>query len=345
MTSPRPTTGELLHALGDPDPGVRSAAVLALADVEAAVGSFVLRMAVETDSQVRAALVAQLVRHDRPEVVDGLVGHLLSDDAALRVDVVHVLSRTTSSTVARMPQWLADPDPDLRILAVMVLAELDHPSVIGWLSRLVREDEHANVVAAAVAELVVRAGPACAADVRAAAARFPDDPFITFFPGQGSEGPRRGTVESALGTPAAPSPVPRQAAGEPASGPLVLVVDDSATYRTYHRQILERAGYRVREAGNGDEALRAALGVRIDLAVVDVNMPVMDGFTFLQALGQVFPGRRIPVVMVSSEAEWADSSQAYEHGADAYVVKPAEPAQLVEVVRRLLAGEPVADLV
>jgi CheY-like chemotaxis protein len=345
MTSPRPTTGELLHALGDPDPGVRGAAVLALADVEAAVGSFVLRMAVETDAQVRAALVAQLVRHDRPDVVDGLVGHLLSDDAALRVDVVHVLSRTTVSTVERMPQWLADPDPDLRILAVMVLAELDHPSVIGWLSRLVREDTHANVVAAAVAELVVRAGPACAADVRAAAARFPDDPFITFFPGQGSEGPRRGTVESALGAPPAAPAVPRQGPGEPGSGPLVLVVDDSATYRTYHRQILERAGYRVREAGNGDEALRAALGLRIDLAVVDVNMPVMDGFTFLQALGQVFPGRRIPVVMVSSEAEWADSSQAYEHGADAYVVKPADPARLVEVVRRLLAGEPVADLV
>jgi two-component system chemotaxis response regulator CheY len=345
MTAPRPTTGELLHALGDPDPAVRTAAVLALADVEAAVASFVLRMAVETDVQVRAALVAQLVRHDRPDVVDGLVGHLLSDDAALRVDVVHVLARTAGSTLERMPQWLADPDPDLRILAVMVLAELDHPSVIGWLSRLVREDGHANVVAAAVAELVVRAGPACAADVRAAAARFPDDPFITFFPGQGSGGPRRGTVGSALGT-AAPQPlVPRQGPGGAEPGTLVLVVDDSATYRTYHRQILERAGHRVREAANGDEALRAALATRVDLAVVDVNMPVMDGFTFLQALAQVFPGRRIPVVMVSSEAEWADSSEAYRHGADAYVVKPADPARLVEVVRRLLAGEPVADLV
>ena len=330
--------GGLLHALGVPEPADRLAAVVALAGVEAAVPSLVLRMAVETDAAVRAALVAELSRHDRIDVVDGLVGHLLSDDAALRVDVVEVLSRTTTASATRMPDWLADPDPDLRILAVMVMSGLDHPGVVGWLSRLVREDEHPNVVAAAVAELVVRAGPACAADVRAAAARFPDDPFITFFPGQGANGPRRGTVQEAL------SAVPAQPEAPVAeNGPLVLVVDDSATYRTYHRQILEKAGHRVHEAGNGDEALRAALGVKVDLAVVDINMPVMDGYTFVARLRQVFPGRRIPVVMVSSEAEWADSSEAYRHGADAYVVKPADPARLVDVVRRLLAGEQAED--
>ena len=119
----------------------------------------------------------------------------------------------------------------------------------------------------------------------------------------------------------------------------ILIVDDAATVRMYHRQILESAGYAVTEAINGVEALEKALIAPFELYVVDVNMPKLDGYGFLRELRAqaIF---QAPAIMVSTEAETDDRTRAYAAGANAYLVKPVKPDQLRSYVKLLVGGPP-----
>jgi len=117
----------------------------------------------------------------------------------------------------------------------------------------------------------------------------------------------------------------------------ILIVDDAATVRMYHRAILEGAGHAVSEAVNGVEALEKALAASFDLYLVDVNMPQMDGYSFLRAL-RAEDVAQAPAIMVSTEAEDGDRRQAMEAGANLYIVKPTRPQQLLRYVT-LLLGE------
>ena len=79
------------------------------------------------------------------------------------------------------------------------------------------------------------------------------------------------------------------------SGKRILVIDDASLVRMYYRDALERAGYEVQEALNGLEALEKLHGAPVDLLIVDVNMPQMDGLTFLKVLRrQALPAAAIP---------------------------------------------------
>jgi two-component system chemotaxis response regulator CheY len=90
-------------------------------------------------------------------------------------------------------------------------------------------------------------------------------------------------------------------------GRRVLVVDDASLVRMYYRDALERAGYEVDEALNGLEALEKLLAQPADLLIVDVNMPQMDGFTFLKALrAQEGPVAGTPALVISTEAKAQD---------------------------------------
>jgi HEAT repeat protein len=168
--------GQLEHA----DAEVRRRAVLDLADRPEAWSALVDRVGHEPDPTVRSAICTQLARHDVPAVVDGLVRYLASDHAAVRNAVAGVLARTPVSTARRMPDLLADPDPDVRILTVTVLGALRTPDVEDWLAGLVSDDPHPNVVSTAIGELVSIAGDRCRPALLAARERFPDDPFIAF---------------------------------------------------------------------------------------------------------------------------------------------------------------------
>ena len=170
----------LLADLAGGEPEARRAAVQALADRPDALPALVHRVGIETDPGVRNALCTQLARHDRPEVVDGLLPHLASDDAALRNAVTQVLSMLPVSCALRVPQLLADPDPDVRILTVMTLGGLRLDQVEDWLTQLVRDDTDPRVVGAAMAELAELAGARGAPVLEAAGHRFPADPFIQF---------------------------------------------------------------------------------------------------------------------------------------------------------------------
>lgn len=110
----------------------------------------------------------------------------------------------------------------------------------------------------------------------------------------------------------------------------VLVVDDASLVRLYYREALESAGYEVDEALNGLEALEKLLVAPPDLLIVDVNMPQMDGFTFLKVLRrQSPPSSTIPAVVISTEAKPADADAARRAGANFYLVKPVKPDLLV----------------
>ncbi|MBC7685993.1 MAG: response regulator [Bdellovibrionales bacterium] len=117
----------------------------------------------------------------------------------------------------------------------------------------------------------------------------------------------------------------------------ILIVDDAATVRMYHRNILGTAGYLVEEAMNGIEALEKALQEPFDLYIVDINMPKLDGYGFLRQL-RAEDIIQAPAIMVSTEAGSNDQSEAYRAGANCYLVKPVKPAQLLTHVR-LLLGE------
>lgn len=120
----------------------------------------------------------------------------------------------------------------------------------------------------------------------------------------------------------------------------IMVIDDAGLVRLYYRDALVRAGYVVVEALNGLEALEKLLVEPADLLIVDVNMPRMDGFTFLQTLrrqeGQV---AAIPAIMISTEARPQDFDAARAAGANYYLVKPVAPDVLIEHVT-LISGAP-----
>jgi two-component system chemotaxis response regulator CheY len=119
----------------------------------------------------------------------------------------------------------------------------------------------------------------------------------------------------------------------------ILIVDDAATVRMYHRGILESAGYMVEEAMNGIEALEKTLESPFDLYVVDVNMPRLNGYGFLSELRQQEIPQQ-PAIMVSTEAEPGDEAAAYLAGANGYLIKPVQPTQLLTYTR-LMLGEAV----
>jgi two-component system, chemotaxis family, chemotaxis protein CheY len=113
----------------------------------------------------------------------------------------------------------------------------------------------------------------------------------------------------------------------------VLVVDDSSLVRLYYRSALEQAGFEVEQAINGIEAMERALSQPFDLVIVDVNMPRMDGLTFLRTLRRSAADVAVlPVLMISTESETQDVAAARAAGANFYLVKPVAEAELVRHV-------------
>ncbi|TCK19773.1 two-component system chemotaxis response regulator CheY [Ancylobacter aquaticus] len=122
------------------------------------------------------------------------------------------------------------------------------------------------------------------------------------------------------------------------TGKRILVVDDASLIRLYYRQALEAAGFTVEEALNGLEAIEKLLLEPVDLVIVDVNMPRMDGMTFLKTLRrQGSPIVAIPALVTSTEAAPQDLDAARAAGANFYLVKPLAQDVLVQYVR-LMCG-------
>jgi len=114
-----------------------------------------------------------------------------------------------------------------------------------------------------------------------------------------------------------------------ASLPRVLVVDDSSLVRLYYRDVLEKRGFDVDQAMNGLEAMERVLAQPFDLLIVDVNMPKMDGFSFLRELRRSkSEAAALPALIISTEAGREDAEEAQAVGANFYLVKPVSEADL-----------------
>lgn len=116
----------------------------------------------------------------------------------------------------------------------------------------------------------------------------------------------------------------------------ILIIDDAALVRLFYREALERAGLEVDEALNGLEALEKLLLRPADLLIVDVNMPKMDGLTFLTALRRHDTAiKSIPALITSTEAAPHDLAAARRAGANFYLVKPIGAETLLDYVLTL----------
>jgi two-component system chemotaxis response regulator CheY len=125
-----------------------------------------------------------------------------------------------------------------------------------------------------------------------------------------------------------------------ASRARVLVVDDSALVRLYYRDILQREGFEVEQAINGIEAMEKILAQAFDLAIVDVNMPKIDGFTLIRALRTSAPAiAALPALVISTEASQQDREDARAAGANFYLVKPVSETDLLRYTA-VLVGVP-----
>ena len=121
-------------------------------------------------------------------------------------------------------------------------------------------------------------------------------------------------------------------------GLTALVVDDSAAARRRIAVALESLGLETVEADDGAAAWRYLQGAPADIILTDINMPVVDGLKLIALVRGAGPHRRTPIVVITTESGEEDRRRASGLGATAYLVKPAQDGEVVQVVRALLGA-------
>lgn len=116
----------------------------------------------------------------------------------------------------------------------------------------------------------------------------------------------------------------------------IMIVDDSASFRQVVSIALKGAGYEVLEGCDGKDALSKLKGQKIHLIVSDVNMPNMDGISFLTAVKQNAAYKFTPVIMLTTESQEDKKRQGQAAGAKAWLVKPFKPELLLSAVQKLV---------
>ncbi|MBO4299972.1 MAG: response regulator [Desulfovibrio sp.] len=117
----------------------------------------------------------------------------------------------------------------------------------------------------------------------------------------------------------------------------ILVVDDSKTIRNLVAFVLKGEGFKVSTAEDGLDAIEKLSAIDpVDLIVSDVNMPRMDGFTFIKNLRAQDAYKDIPIIVLSTEGQEKDIQYGMSLGANLYMVKPAQPEKMVRNIKMLL---------
>ncbi|HEY6794014.1 MAG TPA: response regulator [Kineosporiaceae bacterium] len=116
----------------------------------------------------------------------------------------------------------------------------------------------------------------------------------------------------------------------------ILIVDDSASVRQVVGIALKGAGYEVLEGVDGADALTKLDGQKIHLIISDVNMPKMDGITFVKEAKKLPAYKFTPIIMLTTESEEKKKLEGQAAGAKAWVVKPFQPAQMLAAVSKLI---------
>jgi two-component system cell cycle response regulator DivK len=123
----------------------------------------------------------------------------------------------------------------------------------------------------------------------------------------------------------------------------ILLVEDDEDNRAIYGTILEHSGFRVVIATDGLEALRLAVEARPALVLMDITIPLLDGWEVTRRLKADPKTRGLLIVALTAHAMVEDRDQAREIGFDGYLAKPVEPRHVIEEIRRLLGGEAEGD--
>ena len=115
----------------------------------------------------------------------------------------------------------------------------------------------------------------------------------------------------------------------------IMIVDDSASIRMVVGIALRGAGYEVIEAQDGKDAIGKLTGQKVHLIISDVNLPVMDGITFVRNVKQMASYRFTPIIMLTTESDESKKREGQAAGAKAWVVKPFKPEQMLGAVQKL----------
>lgn len=116
----------------------------------------------------------------------------------------------------------------------------------------------------------------------------------------------------------------------------IMIVDDSASVRQVVKITLNSAGYNVVEGCDGKDALSKLDGQKIHLIISDVNMPNMDGISFVKEAKKLPTYKFTPVIMLTTESQETKKQEGQAAGAKAWIVKPFQPAQMLTAVSKLI---------
>jgi two-component system, OmpR family, phosphate regulon response regulator PhoB len=123
----------------------------------------------------------------------------------------------------------------------------------------------------------------------------------------------------------------------PPGSPIVLLVEDEIPLRRAMKDVLEREGFQVLEAGDGAEALVAIDRATPHIAVLDINLPVLDGFAVLSRLRTRPSTARLPILILTARADQETEMRGIALGADDFLTKPFRPSALAARLRALLS--------
>jgi CheY-like chemotaxis protein len=131
---------------------------------------------------------------------------------------------------------------------------------------------------------------------------------------------------------------PTRESGASEQGPLALIVDDVKDNRTVYVLYLKFSGFRVAEAENGEEAIRQAKALLPDVIVMDLSLPVMDGWEATRRIRAMDGGRTIRIIALTAQAMAGDEQKALSIGCDDYLAKPVVDPDLVRQKLERLIG-------
>ena len=118
--------------------------------------------------------------------------------------------------------------------------------------------------------------------------------------------------------------------------PTIMVVDDSTSIRKMVLFTLENAGYSVTEAEHGQDALQKLDTAQVNMFIVDLNMPHMNGIELISSLRSLEKYKFTPIIILTTESEGARKDEGKAAGATGWITKPFKPEQLVNVVKKVM---------